>query len=102
VKDINSYDHDAPVPKAGTTWVWEPREPHARAIVEVTQAKWNGEEWWVETKTLLPNLTFPSDTNLNWNDLGRFWEACRPVLMKLTGRMDQFTQRPVSFTESQP
>jgi hypothetical protein len=73
--------------------------PHARSIVEVTEVQWNGEEWWVETKTLLPNLTFPTDTD-RWNDLGRFWEACRPVLMKLTGRMDQFTKRPVSFQDT--
>lgn len=93
--NVNSYDPDALVPKIGTRWMWELDSTYARALVEVVEVVWNGEEWWVRTKTLLPvPLDFPGrspETHLN--DLGRFWEACVPVLPKMTGRVDQFAHR---------
>jgi hypothetical protein len=45
----------------------------------VTEVKWNGEEWWVKTRTLLPNLTYPLSGSECWNDLSRFAEAAIPV-----------------------
>lgn len=91
---VSSYDRNAPVPKVGSRWVWEIDLPHAREIIEVTEVRWNGEEWFVGAKALLPNPTYPSHGDpVKWNDLGRFYEACLPVLPKLTGRMDQFTER---------
>jgi hypothetical protein len=92
--NVNSYDENAILPKLGTRWVWELDEPHARTVVEVAEVKWNGEEWWVGTKTLLPNLTYPpSGREIEWNDVSRFFEACLPVLPKLTGRLATFTER---------
>lgn len=84
---VNSYDENAPLPGIGSIWVWELDSPSARELIEVVEVFWNGEEWWVRTKTLLPNLTFPGsgrDTALN--DVGRFWEACTPVRQTRTSR----------------
>jgi len=88
----DSYSPNAVRPKVGTRWVWEIDIPSARDLIEVTQVKWNGEEWWVESKTLLPphQHRFPSDRC--WNELGRFWEACLPVLPEITGRLDIFSE----------
>lgn len=88
---VNSYDKDTPRPKVGSRWVWEIDSPESRELIEVTNVFWNGEEWWVKTKSLLwPPLTIKiKDEYLN--DLSRFWEACVPVLPKITGRLDQFT-----------
>lgn len=90
--NVNSYDQDAPRPKAGSRWVWEPDKPHARALIEVVESMWNGEEWWVRTRTLLPRTEVMPGTEepTNLNDIGRFFEACVPVLPKITGRIDQF------------
>lgn len=96
MKYVNSYDSDAPLPRAGTRWVWEINSPYARALVEVVETIWNGEEWWVRTKTLLPAppLTLlGKEEPTHLNDVGRFWEACLPVLPKLTGRMEQFSEQ---------
>jgi hypothetical protein len=95
---VNSYDANAPVPKDGSRWVWEADTPHARALIEVVESVWNGEEWFVRTRTLLPRVTvFPGDEEKVYvNDLGRFWEACIPVLPKVTGRLDTFAERRAS------
>ena len=76
---IDSYDRSAPTPPAGSRWVWEIDKPHARELIEVIEAQWNGEEWWVRTRTLLPNLTYPPSGDEHWNDLSRFAEAVTPV-----------------------
>lgn len=99
---IDSYDKGAPLPKVGSRWVWEIDLPHARELVEVAEVRWNGEEWWVGTTTLLRNQPYPpTGREIEWNDLGRFWEACKPVLPKITGRLDQFTNRPVNVSQPQ-
>jgi hypothetical protein len=91
----DSYNPNAPLPKPGTRWIWEINNPNARALVQVEEVTWNGEEWWVTTSTLLPRTESspPGAESLAYNDLSRFWEACIPVLPKLTGRMDTFTER---------
>jgi hypothetical protein len=66
---FNSYEQRADLPAVGSTWVWEPLKAHARENVTVTEVKWNGEEWWVETE---------SRKGKYWNDLSRFWGACVP------------------------
>lgn len=75
-----SYDRNALRPLPGTLWAWEPRAEHARALVEVTSVRWNGEEWFVGTKALLARDTFGAvgDGEI-CNDLDRFWEACHYV-----------------------
>ena len=89
---VDSYNPDAPRPKIGSRWVWEIEQPAARTLIEVAEVKWNGEEWWVGTRALIENPTYkPTNREIEWNDLGRFWEACVPVLPKITGRLDQFT-----------
>lgn len=85
---IDSYDENAPLPKVGTRWVWEIDKPHARCLIEVTEVKWNGEEWWVRTKALLPD-SFPATAGEPLNDLSRFWEAVTPV----GGGMRDMTER---------
>lgn len=95
---VSSYDRDALLPKVGTRWVWEVDSELARELVEVVETLWNGEEWFVRTRTLLPRRNplakFPGEPERTLlNDVGRFWEACLPVLPKLTGRMDQFSER---------
>lgn len=105
VPRIDSYEPNAWRPKLGTRWVWEIDQPHARALVEVAEVTWNGEEWWVRTRTLLPK---PNPLEImpggfeptHLNDLSRFWEACTPVIVKLTGRMDQFAERDDSVARA--
>jgi len=82
---VNSYDADAPLPRIGSRWVWEIDSPTARAVVEVSAVKWNGEEWWVETTTLMPD-SFPSTRNKHLNDVGRFWEAATVIGGAITGK----------------
>lgn len=78
---ISSYDRNAVRPLAGTLWVWEPEA--APELIKVTTVRWNGEEWWVGTRTLqehaLPSSLQRSET---WNDLSRFWEACHHVAVR--------------------
>lgn len=79
---ISSYDENAYLPKLGSMWVWEIEKPNARALIEVVEVKWNGEEWWVATRTLLGRGAFtswPDLPSLDWNDLTRFWESTQPV-----------------------
>lgn len=79
MRRVNSYDTDARLPKIGTRWMWEIDKAHARELIEVIEVFWNGEEWWVLTKTLLPNWSIPPSTGAHLNDLSRFWEAVTPV-----------------------
>lgn len=68
-------------PALGSRWVWEVDEPAARCIIEVTGVKWNGEEWFVKARSLLPNPAFttPATPDEVWNSLDRFREACQQV-----------------------
>ena len=80
-KRVSSYDRDAPTPAVGSRWIWEANKPWARQPITVTDVKWNGEEWWVET-TGDPcghNLRYPPAGQRYWNDLSRFWEAVTPA-----------------------
>ncbi len=65
----DSYEPRAETPAVGSTWIWERDKPHAREHVSVLEVRWNGEEWWVQTR---------SQRGDYWNDLSRFWEACWP------------------------
>ncbi len=78
---VSSYDENAPRPEIGSRWVWEIDSPSARSLIEVHDVIWNGEEWWVWTKTLLPHEQPEGSTQerLLSNDLSRFWEAVTPV-----------------------
>lgn len=76
---VDSYDRNAPTPPPGSRWVWEIDKPHAIEVIEVVETTWNGEEWWVRTKSLLPNMTYPHRTEDAWNDLSRFTEAVTPI-----------------------
>lgn len=58
------------VPSIGSIWVWEPLLEHARATLQVTDVKWNGEEAFVETL----NLDKP-DAERSWNPLGHWVQA---------------------------
>jgi len=81
------------LPKPGSYWVWEIDAGHARALIEVRKVFWNGEEWWVRTRSLLPALrekaftplSDPDPTDLNC--LSRFWEAVTPVGGPITTRV---------------
>jgi hypothetical protein len=78
---VSSYDRDARLPKLGSRWLWEIDEPGARALIEVIEVIWNGEEWWVRSRSIMewipPQLQPRGGVALN--DLGRFWEAVTPV-----------------------
>lgn len=82
---VNSSDPDAPLPKVGTRWVWEIDSAAARALVEVAEVKWNGEEWWVGTVALMPDSYPSSGRPVEWNEIGRFWEAVTVVGGAVTG-----------------
>jgi len=75
---ISSYDRNAARPTVGTLWAWEPET--ALALVKVTSVLWNGEEWFVGTRSVL-DIGLPSTLGRGevWNDLSRFWEACHYV-----------------------
>ncbi len=74
-----SYNREAVRPLAGTLWAWEPRKPHAAALVEVTEVRWNGEEWWVRARILAGSVAAGLAGREYLNDLDRFWEACHRV-----------------------
>jgi hypothetical protein len=72
---ISSHDREAPRPRIGTLWWWEPLGP--MELVRVTEVVWNGEEWWVTTQSVAEPP--PGASGTAWNDLNRFWEACHYV-----------------------
>lgn len=80
-----AYDAEATIPRVGSRWVWEIDLPSARSLVEVIEVLWNGEEWFVRVKALLPDEPY---RDARWVDVGRFWEAVTLVGGKLTGRTD--------------
>lgn len=55
------------LPSIGQTWVWEPLKPMARETVVVTEVRWNGEEYWIESES--------TDGQRHWNDLSRWVQA---------------------------
>jgi hypothetical protein len=86
-RGVSSYDPDALVPEVGSRWIWEAGKPHAQVTIRVTDARWNGEEWWVCS---VAEDVPPGPPRVGtwhgvepgkpyWNDLGRFWEAVSPV-----------------------
>lgn len=88
---VSSYDKHAPTPEVGSRWVWDAKR--SGETVEVTEVKWNGEEWWVRTQLVhqAPSLSvtsrgwkianFPAEPigSEHWNDLGLFYESCKPT-----------------------
>jgi hypothetical protein len=54
------------LPNVGDVWEWEPLKPHARETVTVTDVRWNGEEWWIESE---------GQSGRRWNSSGRWAEA---------------------------
>jgi excisionase family DNA binding protein len=37
--------------RPGEVWHWQPALPHASELVTVLRCWWNGEEWWVKTRS---------------------------------------------------
>lgn len=56
------------LPEVGSVWEWEPLKDHARCTVEVTDLRWNGEEWWVTSRDV-------SSDETALNSLDRWVEA---------------------------
>lgn len=89
------------LPHNNTRWVWEIEKSLARSLIEIVEVRWNGEEWWVKTRTL-PTSPDPSDPS-NYdgkeysNTLDRFWEAVTPV----GGRLEDLSN-PISEEQYQP
>lgn len=54
------------LPLVGDVWEWEPLKPHARETVTVTEVKWNGDEWWIESE---------GPRGRHWNSANRWVEA---------------------------
>lgn len=74
---VSTYDRDAPRPELGSRWTWARNQPAWSPLnpggareddVVVTEVKWNGEEWWVQTRG--PRGEF-------WTDVNVFWEGVR-------------------------
>jgi hypothetical protein len=82
-RHVNSYDRDAPTPAIRSRWIWEPDKPWAKETITVTDVRWNGEEWWVQSCIDVWRLGYAVPGERYWNDLSRFWEAVAP----LPGRM---------------
>jgi hypothetical protein len=38
--------------RVGGVWQWEPLKPDAREDIRITGTHWNGEEWWIATRSL--------------------------------------------------
>jgi len=84
---VSSYNRDVRIPSPGGLWVWEARDPASRALIEVVQVEWNGEEWFVRARVQncggqLPFAVaqlMPATGDEHTNDLSRFFEASTPV-----------------------
>jgi helix-turn-helix protein len=78
-RGVSDYSEDAPRPRPGTLWVWEPEK--APELIRVTRSRWNGEQWWVATRRV-SQAGWPEDPRLEvWNELNRFWNACYAVAL---------------------
>jgi hypothetical protein len=64
------------VPRVGSFWVWEPELAHARQIVKVTKALYNGEEWVVWCVQVDKNGEVVPGSPEVYNELYRWIEAC--------------------------
>lgn len=54
------------LPAIGDVWEWEPLKPDARETVTVTEVKWNGDEWLIESE---------GARGRHWNSASRWVEA---------------------------
>jgi hypothetical protein len=78
--NVSSYDPSAVRPPIGSHWLWEPKRPLSYVPIEVTEINWNGEEWWIRTRS-------PAGVEY-WGDLSRFWEAVTPDTPKARAEAD--------------
>ena len=85
---IDDGDAQAPRPRPGTFWAWEPARPHAATLVKVSRVRWNGDEWWVAT---IPAGAEDPLPGAHWNNLSRFWEACHHVAARAGVPQDEAT-----------
>jgi uncharacterized protein YacL (UPF0231 family) len=76
---------------------------HAFVVVEVIEVKWNGEEWWVESRGVDSRESY-------WNTLGRWIEATvfvtedevpamRSYLAVVEGPTDEQVEAGVAYYE---
>lgn len=93
------------LPNPTTRWVWEIDSEYARVMVEVIKVEFNGEEWWVTTRSLPDSgpLYFnsqPLSPKEFQNDLDRFWEAVTPI----GGRLEDLSHEisPEQYKRSKP
>lgn len=65
------------VPEVGSVWEWEPLNSRCRDLVRVTDVKWNGDECWIESESMIRNIYLNPDPNKDrcWNTLGRWVQA---------------------------
>ncbi len=59
------------LPEVGSEWVWEPLKPRVMELVRVTEVRWNGDEWMVQSEL----LKGAGAGGRYWNDLSRWMEA---------------------------
>lgn len=65
--EAKAREAETMLPNVGDVWEWEPLAPHARETVTVTEVKWNGDEWWIESDG--------TRTGRAWNSASRWVEA---------------------------
>lgn len=65
--DAMAREARAMLPSVGQVWEWEPLKPHARETVTVTEVRWNGDEWWIESEG--------AGGRRYWNEASRWVEA---------------------------
>ena len=56
------------VPAVGSVWCWEPLKPWAVEVVQVMDVRWNGDEWWITSRSVTSGEEYP-------NSLSRWVEA---------------------------
>lgn len=69
-------------PEVGSVWEWEPLKSQARALVRVTETKWNGEEVLIESELLMRNVYYKKVDQRSariWNTLSRWVQAAVQV-----------------------
>jgi hypothetical protein len=103
----DTHSPTAARPEPGTLWAWEPHSLTAAALIEVTQLRWNGEEWWVEARVIAGKAAEFAGVkvgSLYWNELSRFWEACYRVSKSpgLLGHSAGIRRGPLQVGERMP